>query len=105
MLVTPQGFFDARAVLDVRYDAVPFDDVSICVSQWHAPVQMPSILPIGAAKTNLAFMGLAARHGGAPFALMPLKIVGVNCLPPPRSGGLSRPHPRVLNVSAVWRAG
>jgi hypothetical protein len=83
MLVTPQGFFGALAVLDVGYDAIPFDNVSVFISQWHAPVQMPSILSIRTPKTNLAFMRLPACDGGAPFALVPLDIVAMDCLSPP----------------------
>src|ERR1700758_113917 len=60
MLVPPQGFFHAFGSLDVGYDAIPFDDVSRCISKRDAAVQMPSITPIGTAKTNLAFMRLAA---------------------------------------------
>src|ERR1700716_3786936 len=83
MLATPQGFFDALAVLDVGDDAIPFDDVSIFIAQWQAAVQMPSIFPIRSAKTNLAFMRFAACNGCAPSAFVLLKIIGMDCLAPP----------------------
>src|ERR1700739_1888572 len=83
MLATPQGFFDALAVLDVGHDAVPFDDVSFLIAQRQAAVQMPSISPVRAAKTNLAFMRFAACNSRAPFAFVLLKIIRMDCLAPP----------------------
>src|SRR5437016_5403833 len=102
MLAAPQGFFDALTVFDVGHNAIPFDDVSLFISQWQAAVQMPSILPIRSAKTNLAFMRFAACNGRAPFAYVPLKIIGMGCRSPPRPGYLCRRHTRVLHVSAVY---
>src|SRR6266446_1652235 len=67
MLVTPQGFVDSLAVLDVGHDAIPFDDTSVVISQWLAAVQMPSVSPIGSAKRNLVFMRFAACNGRPPF--------------------------------------
>ena len=83
MLVTPQGFFGALAVLDVGHDAIPFDDVSSVISQWQTAVQMPSILPIRSAKPNLAVMGFTACNGRAPSAFVFLKITGMGRRSPP----------------------
>jgi hypothetical protein len=65
VLASTQGFFDLLAIFDVGYHVIPFDDLSIFISQWETSVKMPSVLPIGAAKTNLAFVRFAAfnaRH-------------------------------------------
>src|SRR5260370_28880457 len=75
MLVTPQGFFDSLAVLDVGHDTIPFDDISVVISQWLTAVQWPSVLAIRSVKTNLAFMRFAACNGPAPFAFVRLKII------------------------------
>src|ERR1700730_7238433 len=83
MLAPPQGFFNALAVLDVGHDAIPFDDVSIFIAQWQTAVQMPSVFPIRSAKTNLAFMRFAGGHGRAPSGFVRLKIIGMDCRPPP----------------------
>src|ERR1700733_9395257 len=77
MLATPQGLFDALALLDVGYDPIPFDDVSTFISQWPAAVQMPSILPIRSAKPNLGLIRFAAGNGRASFAFVVLEIVGM----------------------------
>jgi hypothetical protein len=60
VVITPQGFFDALPVLDVGHDAVPSDYVSIPISQWLSTVQMPPILSVCSAKTNLALVRFAA---------------------------------------------
>src|SRR5260370_10202799 len=45
----PEGFLSAFAIFDVGRDPIPFDDVSIFISERHSPVQLPAILPIRAA--------------------------------------------------------
>ena len=97
LLTTSQGFFDALAVLDVGHDTIPFDDVSISISQRLAAIQMPSILPIRAAKANFAFMRFTACYGRAPFAFMLRKIIGMRYLLATLSPAVSfRRHTRVL---------
>ena len=61
---------------------LPFGDVSIFISPWQAAIQMPSILPIRSAKTNFAFMRLAAGNGRAPAGFVLLKIIGMGCRSP-----------------------
>src|SRR5258708_9014351 len=45
----PEGFLGAFAIFDVGRDPIPFDDVSIFISERHSAVQLPAILPIRAA--------------------------------------------------------
>ena len=45
MFVTPKGFVDSLAVLDVGHDTILFDDIAVVISQWLAAVQMPSVWP------------------------------------------------------------
>src|SRR5260221_12677653 len=47
----PEGFLRALAIFDVGRDPIPFDDVSIFISQRHSAVQLPPILPIRPALT------------------------------------------------------
>ena len=73
-----QGFLRAFAIFDVGRDPIPLDDVSIFISERHSTVQLPSILPIRAARTHLIFVRLARSNRFHPFTCMSLKIIRVN---------------------------
>ena len=102
VLASTQGFFDLLAIFDVGYHVIPFDDLSIFISQWETSVKMPSVLPIGAAKTNLAFVRFATFNGPAPFAVVLVKIIGMDCRLPPCPGRLRRRHTRIIQESTVY---
>src|SRR6266481_8113143 len=78
--------FRPLAIFDVGDDAIPFDDVAGFISQRHAPHQVPAIFPICAPETQLVLRRLAAGNAREPIGVVSLKIIGVSCGMPTRSG-------------------
>src|SRR5258706_13834221 len=66
----PEGFLGAFAIFDVGRDPIPFDDVSIFISERHSAVQLPAILPIRAAETPLHFLQLSRSNPLQPITLL-----------------------------------
>src|ERR1700693_495049 len=67
LLALANLFFRAFAIFDVGSDPIPLDDVSIFISERHSAVQLPAILSIRAAGTELLFEGLSGRKLLSPF--------------------------------------
>ena len=72
-------FLGALAIFDIGEDTIPLKDVSILVSQRHAALQMPAVLPIRAPETHFVLKNFACANAGEPLAFVPLKIIGVSC--------------------------
>src|SRR6266481_8689587 len=72
-------FLGALAIFDIGEDTIPLKDVSIFVSERHAALQMPAVLPIRAAETHFVLKNLACANAREPLAFVPLKIIRESC--------------------------
>src|SRR5258708_39580817 len=74
----PEGLLGPLAIFNVGDDTIPFDDVAGFISQRNATLQMPAILPVGAAETHLVLKRLAAGNTREPLSVVSLKIIAVS---------------------------
>src|SRR5260370_33256057 len=70
----PEGFLGAFAIFDVGRDPIPFDDVSIFISERHSAVQLPPILPIRAAGAQHPFVRMAQSERVYPSVRLLVQI-------------------------------
>src|SRR4029077_7814029 len=90
MLSLLKRAFSLLQFINVEENPVPPNDLPLIISQRHATTQMPAILTIRTTETHLILKRLAGGDGRHPFTQVLLKIIGVSCCLPARSGCLFR---------------
>src|SRR3984893_1996068 len=82
------------AILDVDRRSVPLQNCAIDVTQWHAPMQEPAIIPIDSLHSRFVLEWFASSQRGSPLFHVFSNVGGVKCCSPAIAQTLLRRYSR-----------
>jgi len=88
--------FTALAIINIREDSIPSDDLAVLIAQRHGSNQKPPIFAICAAMPHFVLERLTAFERCPPALHVQLKIITVNGGLPTAAGRVFERQPRII---------